>query len=63
MKTNDEIHYLFFEPKGVAGVSIPWNYPFCNFIWAVMQNLVVGNTVVCKHSEECPLTAKLLEEI
>ena len=48
-----EIHYLFFEPKGVAGLSIPWNYPFCNFIWAVMQNLVVGNTIVFKHSEEC----------
>lgn len=58
-----EIHYLFFEPIGVAGVSVPWNYPFSNFIWAVMQNLVMGNTVVMKHSEECPLTGKLLEEI
>ena len=28
-----------------------------------MQNLVVGNTVIFKHSEECPLTGKLLEEI
>lgn len=58
-----EIHYLFFEPKGVAGVSVPWNFPFCNFIWGVMQHLVVGNTVVFKHSEECPLTGKLLEDI
>ncbi len=58
-----EIHYLFFEPKGVAGISIPWNFPFCNFIWQVMQHLIVGNTVVFKHSEECPLTGKLLEEI
>ena len=47
-----EVHYMFFEPRGVAGVSVPWNYPFSNFIWAVMQNLVVGNTVVMKHSEE-----------
>lgn len=62
-KSREEIHHLFFEPKGVAGVSIPWNYPFSNFIWGVMQNLVVGNTVVCKHSEECPFTGKLLEEI
>ncbi len=58
-----EIHYLSFEPKGVAGLSIPWNYPFCNFIWAAIQNLVVGNTIVFKHSEECALTGKLLEEI
>jgi succinate-semialdehyde dehydrogenase/glutarate-semialdehyde dehydrogenase len=58
-----EIHYMFFEPLGVAGVSVPWNYPFSNFIWAVMQNLVVGNTIVMKHSEECPLTGKLFETI
>ncbi|CAF1223806.1 unnamed protein product [Didymodactylos carnosus] len=60
---NHETHQLLFEPLGVAGISIPWNYPFCNFIWGVIQNLIIGNTVVFKHSEECPLTAKLLEEI
>jgi acyl-CoA reductase-like NAD-dependent aldehyde dehydrogenase len=62
-ETAQEKHMLFFEPKGVVGVSVPWNYPFSLFIWAVMQNLVVGNTVVLKHSEECPFTGKLLEEI
>ncbi len=61
-ENDEEIHTLFFEPKGVAGLSIPWNYPFSIFIWGVIQNLVVGNTVVVKHSEECPLLAKLLEE-
>lgn len=58
-----EIHYLYYEPKGVAGVSVPWNYPFSIFIWGVMQNLVVGNTVVFKHSEDCIFTCKLLQEI
>lgn len=62
-ETADEIHYLYCEPKGVAGISVPWNYPFSIFIWAVIQNLLVGNTVVLKHSEECPLLGKLLEEI
>ncbi|HTM06461.1 MAG TPA: aldehyde dehydrogenase family protein [Patescibacteria group bacterium] len=62
-ETKEEIHMLFFEPRGVAGISVPWNYPFSLFIWGVMQNLIVGNTVVFKHSEECPLTGKLLEEI
>jgi succinate-semialdehyde dehydrogenase/glutarate-semialdehyde dehydrogenase len=62
-ETTGEIHMLFFEPRGVAGVSVPWNYPFSIFIWAVIQNLVVGNTVVVKHSEDCPFTGKLLEEI
>lgn len=62
-ETSDEIHCLYFEPKGVAGISVPWNYPFSIFIWAVIQNLIVGNTIVLKHSEECPFTGKLLEEI
>lgn len=62
-ESSDEIHMLFFEPRGVVGASVPWNYPFSIFIWAVIQNLVVGNTIVLKHSEECPLTGKLLEEI
>lgn len=58
-----EIHMLVFEPRGVAAVSIPWNYPFCNFIWGTIQNLIVGNTVIFKHSEECPFTSKLIEDI
>jgi len=62
-QNEQETHTLFFEGRGVAGVSVAWNYPFCNFIWGVMQNLVVGNTVVFKHSEECPLVGVLLEEI
>src|SRR5581483_412160 len=62
-ETADEIHTLFFEPKGVAGISVPWNYPFSIFIWAVIQNLVVGNTVVLKFSEDCPFTGELLEEV
>lgn len=56
-------HKVFHEPIGVAAVIIPWNYPISNFIWGTGQNLVVGNTVVLKHSEECPLTGKMIEEI
>lgn len=59
----NEKHTVFFESLGVVAASIPWNYPFTNFIWAVIQNLVVGNTIVIKHSENCVLTTKLLEEI
>lgn len=62
-ENNIEKHYLVYEPYGVAGVSVPWNYPFCNFIWGVIQSLVAGNTVIFKHSEECPLTGLLLDEI
>jgi len=61
---NDQIyHQVFHEPYGVAAVITPWNFPISNFVWGVMQNLVVGNTVVFKHSEECPLFGKKLEGI
>lgn len=57
------IHRVFYEPTGVAAVITPWNFPLSNFVWGAIQNLVVGNTVVFKHSEECPLFGKLMEEI
>ena len=58
-----EIHKVYFEPVGVAAVIQPWNFPFCQWSWAVVPNLIVGNTVVFKHSEEVPLTGKLIEDL
>lgn len=58
-----EIHTTFHEPHGVAGVIVPWNYPASNFVWGCGQNLIAGNTVVFKHSEEVPLCGKLIEEL
>lgn len=57
------VHKVFYEPFGLAAVITPWNFPLSNFVWGAGQNLVVGNTVVYKTSEECPLFGKLLEEI
>lgn len=58
-----EIHKVYHEPIGVAAVIQPWNFPFCQWSWSVVPNLLVGNTVVFKHSEEVPLTGKLIEDI
>lgn len=60
---NKNIHRVFYEPLGVVAVITPWNFPISNFVWGVVQNLVVGNTVVFKDSEEVPLSGKLIEEI
>lgn len=57
------IHKIIYEPFGVAAVITPWNHPFGMFIWGVIPNLLAGNTVVFKHSEECPLTGKFIEEV
>lgn len=58
-----KIHKLVYEPLGVAAVIVPWNYPFANFLWGVIPNIIAGNTVVFKHSEECPLVGRLIEEM
>lgn len=59
----DSIDMVYREPYGVAAVIIPWNFPFSNFVWQCGQNLVAGNTIVCKPSEEVPLFTKLMEQI
>lgn len=56
------INTVYYEPTGVAAVISPWNFPFCVFIWQVMPQLVVGNTVVFKHASECVSVGKFLEE-
>lgn len=62
-KDDNVVNTVFLEPVGVVAVIVPWNYPMSNFVWGCGQNLVAGNTIVFKHSEECPLFGKLLEEI
>ncbi|HVZ12479.1 MAG TPA: aldehyde dehydrogenase family protein [Patescibacteria group bacterium] len=53
---------VYYEPIGTAAVITPWNFPVSNFVWGAGQNLIAGNTVIYKTSEECPLFGKLLEE-
>jgi acyl-CoA reductase-like NAD-dependent aldehyde dehydrogenase len=60
-KEEKAIHKIVYEPIGTAAVIVPWNFPFANFLWGVLPNLIAGNTVVFKHSEECPLVGKLIE--
>ncbi len=56
-------HVVYYEPVGVAAVLVPWNFPFCNFIWGVIPNLLVGNTVVFKQSEFCTKASAYYEEL
>lgn len=56
-------HRIVYEPIGVTAIIAPWNHPFGMFMWGVIPNLLAGNTVVFKHSEECPLSGKFIENI
>jgi len=62
-ENDGEIHQVFHEPIGVSAVIIPWNFPWLNFIWGTLQSLIAGNTVILKHSEECPLSGKFIEDV
>jgi len=62
-ESDTEIHQVIYEPIGVSAVIVPWNLPIVNLIWGTIQSLVAGNTVVLKHSEECILCAKFLDDI
>lgn len=46
-----------YEPHGVVGQIIPWNFPFLMLAWKIAPALAAGNTVVLKPAEQTPLTA------
>ncbi len=52
-----------FEPCGVVGQIIPWNFPLLMLAWKIAPALATGNTVVLKPAEYTPLTALAFAEI
>ena len=45
-----------YEPYGVVGCIIPWNYPLALMGWKLSPALAAGNTMVMKPSEVTPLS-------
>jgi aldehyde dehydrogenase (NAD+) len=52
-----------FQPLGVVGQIIPWNFPLLMAAWKVAPALAMGNTVVLKPAEYTSSTAALLAQI
>jgi aldehyde dehydrogenase (NAD+) len=52
-----------YEPVGVCGQVIPWNFPLVMLAWKVAPALAAGNTVVLKPAEFTPLTALAFAEL
>lgn len=46
-----------YEPVGVCGAIIPWNYPILMAAVKLAPCLAMGNTLVIKPAEQTPLTA------
>lgn len=52
-----------YQPCGVVGQIIPWNFPLLMLAWKIAPALAAGNTVVLKPAEFTPLTALAFAEL
>jgi aldehyde dehydrogenase (NAD+) len=58
-----EQEFSDYEPCGVVGQIIPWNFPLLMLAWKIAPALATGNTVVLKPAEFTPLTALVFAEL
>ncbi|HLV76912.1 MAG TPA: coniferyl aldehyde dehydrogenase [Marinobacter sp.] len=57
---SNRVHY---QPKGVVGVIVPWNYPLYLAAGPLTASLAAGNRTMIKMSEFTPHTSALFKEI
>lgn len=54
---------VIYQPLGVIGVIVPWNYPLYLAIGPLVGALAAGNRVMLKLSESTPATGELLKAL
>lgn len=58
-----ESEFSDYEPVGVIGQIIPWNFPLLMLAWKIAPAIAAGNTIVLKPAEFTSLTALCFAEI
>jgi len=58
-----EVNEYVYQPRGVAVVIAPWNFPLAILTGMTAAALVAGNTVIMKPAEQTPVIAAKLMEI
>ncbi len=58
-----ETSLLQYEPRGVAAVIAPWNFPMAISTGMSSAAIVTGNTVVYKPASQSPVTGYMLNSI
>jgi len=58
-----ELDEQWYQPRGVAAVISPWNFPLAICCGMAVAALVTGNTAVVKPAEQTPGIAKVLCDI
>lgn len=54
---------VVYQPLGVVGIIVPWNYPLFLAIGPMIGALAAGNRVMLKLSESTPATGELLKTL
>jgi aldehyde dehydrogenase len=57
------VAYHLYEPLGVVGQIIPWNFPILMAVWKLAPALAAGNCVVLKPAEQTPASICILLEL
>ena len=52
-----------YQPKGVVGNIVPWNFPFDLSVGPLVEMLAAGNRVIIKPSDYTPACGELLRRI
>lgn len=60
---DDTVAYHFYEPLGVVGQIIPWNFPILMATWKIAPALAAGNCIVLKPAEQTPVSILVLLEL
>lgn len=61
--SSETLAFNLYEPLGVVGAIIPWNYPVINAALKLAPILAMGNSVVLKPSEITSMTALRLGDL
>ena len=54
---------LLFQPLGVVGIVVPWNYPLYLAVGPIVAAIAAGNRVLVKMSEAAPQTGGLFARL
>lgn len=60
---HNTVAYHFYEPLGVVGQIIPWNFPILMAAWKIAPALAAGDTIVLKPAEQTPASVLYLISI
>ncbi|MGM0569312.1 coniferyl aldehyde dehydrogenase [Marinobacter sp.] len=54
---------VYYQPKGVVGIIVPWNYPLYLAVGPLVAAMAAGNRAMIKMSEFTPYTSALLAHL